>query len=359
MQPYSPGKPIEEVQRELGLTDIVKLASNENPLGPPPKAIAAAKAAAESLHIYPDASAFGLREALARHVSLSSECILVGNGSDELIHILGQVFLSGPEDAVIVGFPSFVRYDAAAELANCQLIRVPLDGEMRNDINAMAAAVTRRTKLVFVANPNNPTGTVVGTEQVRWLANQLPHGAALVLDEAYFEFAQEAPDYPSSGDLIADGLPVIGLRTFSKTYGLAGIRLGYMMAPAEIVDACNRAREPFNANSVAQAAAIAALADIDHLKATVANNRRQLERMARFLSGLGLRCIPSYANFLLVDLGRPAEPVFRALLERGVIVRSGHVLGLPTYLRISVGTEAETDRLIETMKQIAPIGEPA
>ncbi|MBV6459753.1 MAG: Histidinol-phosphate aminotransferase [Fimbriimonadaceae bacterium] len=359
MQPYSPGKPIDEVQRELGLTEVIKLASNENPLGPPPKAVEAAKHAVESLHVYPDASAFRLREALANHVSLPMESILVGNGSDELIHILGEVFLGGPDDAVVVGSPSFVRYDAAAELANCRLVRVPLDAELRHDLDAMALAITPRTRLVFVANPNNPTGTIVDGDGIRRLVSKLAPGSALVLDEAYFEFAQDAPGYPNSRDLVAEGLPVIGLRTFSKTYGLAGIRLGYMMAPPEIIDACNRAREPFNTNAVAQAAALGALTDQEHLQATVANNRRQLERMTQAFTDLGLRCIPSYANFLLVDLGRPAEPVFHELLKKGVIVRSGHVLGLPTYLRISVGTEAETDRLIEAMNQIAPIGEPA
>lgn len=352
MQPYSPGKPIAEVKRELGLECIVKLASNENPLGPSPKAVAALKQAAEEAHIYPDASAHDFRRAASEKFGVPYEQVLVGNGSDELIHLLGMVFLEKPEDEIIVGYPSFVRYDAAAHLAGSKLISVPLDADYRHDLPAMLAAVTPNTKLMFIANPNNPTGTLVTKAEVDALLDQLPDHVTLVLDEAYFEFAADQSDFPNSADYIREGRNVVGLRTLSKTYGLAGIRLGYGFAPPVIADAINRAREPFNVNSLAQVAGVAALADDEHVKRTVENNRRGLERLAGVFEKLGAKPCPSFANFIFADLGQPARPVFQALLERGVIVRPGDVLGSPTCLRVSVGTEEEIEVFVEAIEDV-------
>jgi len=352
MEPYSPGKPISEVRRELGLDRIIKLASNENPLGPSPMAVEAVKKAAETMHAYPDASAFDIKAALASHYGIDQSQIFLGNGSDELIHMLGAIFLGSAEDEVVVGDPSFVRYDAAAHLAPAKLVKVPLDAEYRHDLKAMAAAVTPRTKLVFIANPNNPTGTIVGRHDLVAFLRALPNETVTVLDEAYFEFAAGADGYPDSVDLIREGFNVIGLRTFSKTYGLAGIRLGYGFASAEIVDAFNRAREPFNVNSLAQAAAIAALRDRDHIEATVENNRKGLDQISAALTEVGAKVCESYANFVFADLGRPAGPVFQALLKRGIIIRSGDVFGTPTCIRVSVGTDEEIDAFVRELRAV-------
>lgn len=352
MEPYSPGKPISEVKRELGLERVVKLASNENPLGPSPMAVEAVRRAAAQMHLYPDAAAFDLRQAIASRFAIPENLIFLGNGSDELIHMLGLLFLGEPGDQMMVGDPSFVRYDAAALLAPAELIKVPLDAGYRHDLTAMARLATEQTKLIFIANPNNPTGTIVRRGDFDKFLDDLPPNATVVLDEAYFEFAAHVSEYPVSLDYVQAARPVIGLRTFSKTYGLAGIRIGYGFASTEVVDAFNRAREPFNVNSLAQAAADAALQDTAHIEATVANNRRGLDRISSVLSDLGATPCESYANFVFADLHRPAQPVFRALLERGVIVRSGEVFGTPTCIRVSVGTDEEVTAFVEAIRAI-------
>jgi histidinol-phosphate aminotransferase len=352
MEPYAPGKPIAEVKRELGLERVVKLASNENPLGPSPKAVAALKRAAEEAHIYPDGAAHDFKQVASAKFGIPAEQIIVGNGSDELIHLLGLVFLETPEDEIIVGYPSFVRYDAAAQLAGSKLIRVPLDSDYRHDLSAMLAAVTSNTKLFFVANPNNPTGTLMSKSEIDDLLEKLPSQVTLVLDEAYFEFAAGEPEYPNSLDYVRAGKNVVGLRTLSKTYGLAGIRLGYGFAPPEIADAINRAREPFNVNSLAQLAGIAALDDDEHVRRTIDNNQHGLRRISEVLVSLKAKPCPSHANFVFADMGRPAQPIFRALLERGVIVRSGEMFGAPNCLRISVGTADEIEAFVKAIEEV-------
>lgn len=343
MEPYSPGKPIAEVKRELELERVVKLASNENPLGPSPMAVEALGAAAQQAHVYPDGAAYDFRQAAAKKFGIPAEQVLVGNGSDELIHLLGLVFLDGQADEIVVGYPSFVRYDAAAELADAKVVRVPLDRDFRHNIGAMAKAVTPATKLMFLANPNNPTGTITTRQELDQLLERLPDHLTLILDEAYFEFANADPDYPDSLDYIKAGKNVVGLRTFSKAYGLAGIRLGYGFAPPQIADAINRAREPFNVNSFAQAAGVAALEDEDHVARTLENNRRGMARIVEAFRSIGATPVPSHANFVFAELGRPAQPIFESLLARGVIVRPGGVFGTPSCLRVSVGTEEENE----------------
>jgi histidinol-phosphate aminotransferase len=357
MTPYSPGKPIDEVKRELGLTDVVKLASNENPLGPPPAAVRAVQEAAARMHLYPDAAAYDLRQALARHLDVQPEQVALGNGSDELIHMLGEVFLSGPGDTVLTGVPSFVRYDAAAHLAGSQLRQIPVDADYRLDLPAMAETLDATVRLVFVANPNNPTGTVVSDAEVRALIRQLPEGAALVLDEAYREYAEDLSGYPDTLAMIREGMPVIGMRTFSKAYGLAGIRVGYMVGPAEIMDAFHRAREPFNVNALAQVAAIAALGDHEHLARSKQVNREGLARMSRLADQYGMRALDSHANFACLEVG-DGPSVFESLLRQGVIVRSGHVVGMPSFIRVSIGTPAEMDRFEEAFRNVWTAGIP-
>lgn len=352
MAPYIPGKPIDEVRRELGLEKIVKLASNENPLGPSPKAIVAMQEAAKSVHLYPDANCFQLKQAVASRLGLGPEFLVFGNGSDEIIHLLGLMFLSSVSDEVIVADPSFSRYDACAELVPCKLVKVPLTDDFRHDLPAMKAAVTANTKLLFVANPNNPTGTIVSKREFDALLDGLPEHVAVILDEAYFEFAEDEADYPNSVDYVKEGRPVIGLRTFSKTYGLAGVRVGYAVASPDLIDAFNRVREPFNVNSISQAAAIAALTDQDHLEATKKVNRDGIGQLTAALTKHGAKVGPSFANFVFADMGRPSKPIFEALLKKGVIVRGGDQFGTPTCLRISVGTAEENAAFAAALDEV-------
>ncbi len=359
LAPYSPGKPIDEVKRELGLTDVVKLASNENPFGPSPRVTEALARAAGTLNLYPDASGHAVKEALGRHYGIGPAQIALGNGSDELIHLLALILLEGGLGNVVLGSPSFVRYEAAAGVADVAVKAVPLDRDYRHDLGAMAQAVDAETRLVFIANPHNPTGTAVGRDDLRRFLDRLPDTVVTVLDEAYFEYGRGVGDYPDGLEFVREGRNVVVLRTFSKAYGLAGLRLGYAFAGPDIVDAMDRAREPFNVNSLAQAAAVAALADQAHVEDGVARNSAGLQRIERAAAQMGLRTIPSLANFVVVHLGRPAGPVFQELLKRGVIVRSGEVLGLPGSIRVSVGTEDEVERFLQAFEEVMKVEVPA
>lgn len=351
MEPYSPGKPIEEVQRELGLSEVVKLASNENPLGPSPRAIEAIRQASTRIHIYPDAATHELRLAIARHHGLSPNQIAVGNGSDELIHLLGLVFL-GHASRLICGKPSFVRYAAAAHLSDCELLEVPLTDDWQHDLVRMREAIDEETGLVFVANPNNPTGSVTSPDSLQSFIQDIEGRATAVVDEAYAEYAVSSPDFRSCIDLVRQGHGLVVLRTFSKAYGLAGLRLGYALAPEEIVDAINRAREPFNANALAQAAGIAALSDTEFLERSRQLNTEGLRRVSDFCHRHGLPVIPSLANFACINLGTDAHQAFEELLRRGVIVRSGRPLGMPTYIRVSIGKPDELTRFFCALEEV-------
>jgi histidinol-phosphate aminotransferase len=351
MEPYSPGKPIEEVKRELGLERVIKLASNENPLGPSPKAVAAVRAAAERMHIYPDGSAHAFRAAAAAHFGVQPNQILVGNGSDELIHLLGLLFLGSPGDELMMGDPGFSRYDASAHLAPARLVKVPLDADLVHDLPAMLAAVGPQTKLVFIANPNNPTGTVVSRAAFEAFMAGIPPQSVVILDEAYFEYAEGA-DTPSGLDYIGRYENLVVLRTLSKVYGLAGIRIGFGFASPKIVDAVNRAREPFDVNALAQAAGIAALEDREHVARSVAWNTEGIRRLEESFRAVGAMPYRSRANFVLADLGQPAQPVFQELLKHGVITRAGAAIGLPRALRVTVGTEEELEIFDRALKAV-------
>lgn len=354
MTPYTPGKPIDEVKRELGLTGVVKLASNENPLGPSPKAVEAVRAAAAQMHLYPDASGYALKVAIAEKLGVEQNQIVIGNGSDELIHILGLIYLE-PGDNVVIGAPSFVRYDAAAHLSDVELRAIPLDQSWKHDLSAMAEACDGRTKLIFLANPHNPTGTVLTHSEIESFLNKIPASAVLVLDEAYFEYSEGVADRLDSVSLMKSGRNVVVLRTFSKAFGLAGIRIGYAVASAEIVDAVNRAREPFNVNALAQAAAIAALSDSQHLTNSFQVNQSGLDRVTAFMCERGYAVVPSRANFICVDVspsGKSGQEVFDLLLREGLIIRSGGPLGMPAYIRVSIGTEAEMDEFFAAFDRV-------
>lgn len=355
LTPYSPGKPVEEVQRELGLNRVIKLASNENPLGPSPEAIKAIAGCAARVHLYPDAAAWTLRQALAVRLNVSPESIVIGNGSDDIIHLLGVTFLQ-PDNEVVQGDPSFVRYEAAALLNNALCHRVPLTPDWVHDLEAMAARCNARTRLVFIANPNNPTGTIVGREALLRLLERMPEDALLVLDEAYYEYAAGAPEYPDGVDLVREGRNVAVLRTFSKAYGLAGLRIGYGVMHPDIAQWLHRTREPFNVNLIAQVAALAALQDVEHVHRTVAMNEEGKQTFYDAFKALGLNYTPTFANFVWVDLGRECRPIYEALLRRGIITRTGDIFGAPTYLRVTTGTPEENALFLSALRDVLLTG---
>ena len=349
LKPYSPGKPIEEVEREFGVKDIVKMASNENPLGPSPKALAAMREALNKVALYPEGSCFYLKKALAAHWGVRENELIVGNGSDELIHYIGVTFLS-EGDEVIQADPSFVRYEAAAVLNDCDCIMVPLR-DFTHDLEAMADRITDRTRLIFVANPNNPTGTAVTQRDVERFMAGLPERVIAVFDEAYYEYV-ESPDFPEMLSYIREGANVIVLRTFSKIYGLAGLRVGYGIARSEIIQCLNQVREPFNVNSVAQAGALASLQDPGQVERSRRVNSEGKRFLYREFEAMGLPYVPTEANFVFLDIKRDCRPVFTELLKRGVIVRTGDIFGLPTFFRVTIGTEADNRRFVQTLREV-------
>jgi histidinol-phosphate aminotransferase len=343
---YEPGLPIEQVQARSGLARVVKLASNENPFGPSPRALAALQDALSRLHRYPDGPASALRRALGDRYGVDASQVVIGNGSTDLIDLLARAFL-GPGDDAVISEQAFARFAQVVRARNGGARLVPMRSAT-HDLEAMAAAVGPDTRLVYVANPNNPTGTWNGRRQLKGLVDALPGGVLLVLDEAYFEYADD-PDYPNGLDYVRAGAPVIVLRTFSKVYGLAGLRVGYGIAAPEVIESLDSVREPFNSNSLGQAAALAALEDHAHVQRAVVSNRAQKARLAAELRRRGLEALPSLANFLCVDLGREAAPVFRGLLDRGVIVRPLTAYALPNALRVSVGTAEENDLFLAAL----------
>ena len=349
--PYRPGKPIAEVERELGITGIIKLASNENALGPSPKAIEAMQQFAAKMHHYPDVASFDLRQALADHLHVSPETLVLGNGSDDIIHLLGVTFLE-PGDEIIQGDPSFVRYVAAAILNNAPCHSVPLTKDWVHDTEAMAERITSQTRMVFLPNPNNPTGTTVGRTALKSLLDKLPERAIFVIDEAYYEYALDAPDYPDSLEWVREGRNVVVLRTFSKAYGLAGLRLGFGAMPLHLAEWLNRTREPFNVNLMAQAAGIAALSDTAHIARTIALNNEGKQEFYRAFKNLELEFTESWGNFVWVDVGRDCRAVFDALLHKGVITRTGDIFGAPTYLRVTIGTPEENVKFLTALREI-------
>jgi histidinol-phosphate aminotransferase len=347
LRPYVPGRPIEEVEREFGLTGVVKLASNENPLGPSPRALAAMQEAAGKLALYPDGACYDLVRALSRSLEVPTDHLVAGNGSDEIIHYLGLAYLR-PGDELLTGDPSFVRYEAAALLNEAEFIAAPLR-DHTFDLDAMAERLSARTRLVFIANPNNPTGTVVGRREVERFLDRCPAETLVVMDEAYYEYVDD-PEYPQSLDYIREGRNVVVLRTFSKIYALAGIRVGYGVARPEIIHAVHQVREPFNVNSLAQAAAIASLEDPEQVPRSRRSNIDGRDYLYAECRRLRLEYVPTQANFVLIDVGRPSTPVYEALMRRGVIVR---VLGgLPTHLRVTIGTMPDNRRFIQELEAV-------
>ncbi len=346
LQPYQPGKPIEEVERELGIAEAVKLASNENPLGPSPKAMEAARSALLDVHRYPDGSAYYLRNALAERLDVSPDQVVVGNGSNDLLVLLTQALLT-PGDEAVVGEQAFVVYRLAVEAMGGRAVAVPLL-DFTHDLPAMARAVTERTRLLFVANPNNPTGTMVRAKEVETFISEMPEHVVVVMDEAYVEYI-EGEDFPDCLAAVRAGRPVVVCRTFSKIYGLAGLRVGYAVAPEPLAAAINQVRPPFNVSRVAQAAALAALDDEAHVRASREANRAGMDYLTGGLEALGVDYLPSVANFLLVEVG-DGRTAYEALLRKGVVVRPMGGYGLATYVRVTVGTADENTRFLKAME---------
>ncbi|MGD8377986.1 MAG: histidinol-phosphate transaminase [Gammaproteobacteria bacterium] len=355
LKPYEPGKPISELQRELGLDDIVKLASNENPLGPSPRAVAAIRAAVDDLALYPDGNGFELKRAIGARHDVAMDRITLGTGSDHILELVARVFL-GPGRSAVMSRYAFAIYTIVSQAAGAAL-RIadanPTGHPMPygHDLEAMAALIDDSTRVVFIANPNNPTGTWVDRASLRTFLADVPSDVAVVVDEAYFDFV-EAAEYPDCSKLLDEFSNLIVLRTFSKAYGLAGVRVGYALSSAPITDLLNRVRLAFNPNSLAQVAAVAALDDVEHLKKTVNLNRTELARMQKELKALGLATIPSVCNFVTADMGRPGREVFADLLKEGVITRPLDGYGLPNHLRISVGLPEENDKLFSVLPRV-------
>ena len=349
LRPYVPGKPIEEVQRELGLSDVIKLASNENPLGPSPRALEALAAAAGGVALYPEGSAPALRRAVSEAQNMPENTLIFGNGSDEVLHLLALTFLQ-PGDEIVQGDPSFSMYEIYAAQCNAVPIKVPLQN-YTHDLDAMADAVTGKTRIVFVANPNNPTGTLVRQNQVERFLSRIPENVLVVFDEAYDEYVSDT-EKPDLRPFVRSGRNVVILHTFSKAYGLAGLRVGYGITRPEIAEVLNRVRSPFNVNLVAQAAAAAALTDTDHVAHTVALNTEGLRYFYGEFEKMGLAYVLSEGNFVLVDTGRDSREVFEQLQQKGVIVRAAYGMGLPRHIRVTTGTMPQNQRFVKALKEV-------
>ncbi len=347
LEPYKPGKPIEELERELGIRDSVKLASNECPLGPSTLALESMYAAAEELNRYPEDSCHYLRAELAQALDVAPERLVFAAGSDGILEILAKCFL-GPGDEAVFPWPSCAMYPSVTQGVGAVPVTVPLDSELRVDIGALLEAVTDRTRLLFLANPNNPTGTSIGRGAFRALLDALPERVVVVADEAYLEYVRRS-DFPETLQDMRGRRTLVALRTFSKIYGLAGLRVGYGVGDPELIGYLARARHPFNVSSLAQAAARGALRDREHVRRVRDLTHKGLSQLEAGLQALGLSFAESDANFLLVDIGEDATALYDALLRQGVITRSMAGFGLPNHLRVTAGLPEENERFLAAM----------
>lgn len=348
--PYQPGKPIEELERELGIRGAVKLASNENPLGPSPLAVQAIERRLKSAHIYPEGAAPELREALARRLGVSADMIVLGNGSDEIIQFVSHLFIR-PGLNAIIGSHTFSMYRICVEAFGGDIKPIPLK-DYRFDLKEVAQAITDETRLVFLTIPNNPTGTIVSRIELEsFLTDISSKEIIVVLDEAYHEYVSD-PNCPNGIEYIGRNPQVLVLRTFSKIYGLAGLRVGYGIATPWLAELLNRVKPPFNVNSIAQAAAVAALDDQEHVKSSLENNRRGLLYLEKELSRLGLEVVPTQSNFLMICFNKDARPVYDALLKKGVIVRYLASFSLEHCIRVTIGTDEENRRFVNALREV-------
>ena len=345
---YQPGKPIEETARELGCepSEVIKLASNENPLGPSPKAIAAMHDAIENAHLYPDGGAFYLRNAIAKKLNVTPDHIILGNGSNEIIELLAHAFLERG-DVIVTSEHAFVAYKIIARVFGAETIEAP-SRDYGHDLDAMLGAITDRTELIFIANPNNPTGTLLSADAIERFMARLPPQVLVVFDEAYYEFVDEMPD---TLRYMRDGRNVVTLRTFSKIHGLASLRIGYGIARPELIEVMHKTRQPFNVNGIGQIGALAALADEEHQRETKELTDRGRAFFEKEFAAMKLRFVPSVANFVLVNVG-DGLAVFRALLQRKVIVRAMKGYNLPEWVRITIGTMDQNRKCVEALRRV-------
>lgn len=350
IKPYVPGKPIEELERELGITDSVKLASNENPIGPSVKAIKVLlegimrQDVSSGINRYPDGSGYYLKKAISEKLSVGEDEIILGNGSNELIDIAVRTFIQ-PGDEVIMGNPSFVVYFSSVHAQGAKAVQVPLKN-YTHDLDAMADAITSKTKMLFIANPNNPTGTINKKEEMSRMMERIPDGVLIVADEAYIEYVTD-PEYAESMKYLKDGRDVLILRTFSKIYGLAGLRIGYAIAPKYIITEMNKLRPPFNTSTLAQKAALAAIQDDEHIQASRAVNENGKQYLYEELDKLGIKYIPTQANFIYMILEQNSAEIYENLLREGVIVRP---VGQKE-IRVTIGLTEENKRFIESLSK--------
>jgi len=350
IKPYVPGKPIEEVKREYNLDEVVKLASNENPLGPSPRAQEAMQNAVHEVNYYPDGNCYRLKQALKSRLGVKEEELIIGNGSDELLKLLAETYIN-PGDEAVMPYPSFSEYDFAMKVMGGVSYFVSLRSDFEYDLEAMLDAVNERTRMVFLCNPNNPTGTFISHRALKEFMDKLPRGVIVVIDEAYCEYASD-PYFPHSLELLEEGYPILVLRTFSKIYGLAGLRVGYGIGPNQLIDDMYRVREPFNVNYMAQVAAEAALEDDLHLarsRTLVEEGRRQI---AIGLEEMGLCPVPTQSNFFFVDIGVDSREAFPLFLKKGLIIRTGDIFGYPNYIRVNFGTLEQNQLFLDTLKEV-------
>ncbi len=349
LKPYIPGKPLSELEREYGVTESIKLASNENPLGPGPGVRAAIAAQLDELTRYPDGGAFELRRVLAERHGLDPQAVTVGNGSNDVLDMIARVFLWPGRESLFSEY-AFAVYALSSTAVGATLVQVPAS-QYGHDLAAMRERVTANTGVIWIANPNNPTGTRLTASALRTFVASVPAEVIVVIDEAYFEYV-EADDHPDASRWLADFPNLVVTRTFSKAYGLAALRIGYGLSHPDVADLLNRVRQPFNVDSFAQAAAIAALADQDYLRRSVALNNAGMTRLLEGIGQLGLDYTPSAGNFLTIDLGRDAAPVDEALLRLGVVTRPIANYGLPNHLRVSIGLPEEIERFLGALEQV-------
>lgn len=349
VKPYQPGRPIDEVKRDLGLSEVIKLASNENPFPPSPRVVQAIVDGIKDINRYPDGGCYYLRQVLAAHLGVNGAQLIFGNGSDEVIIMAIRAFVE-PGDGIIVSHPSFAVYTIGAKIAGAQLTVVPMNS-FRHDLTAVAGAVTERTKIIFLDNPGNPSGSFITERELRMFLNSVSRDVMVFLDEAYYEYGCRKPGYPQSIALLEDYPNLVIARTFSKMYGLAGLRIGYGIAATPMIEILDRVREPFNVNSLAQQAAIACLEDQEFYDKTLAVIDEEREKMGLDLDRLGLTVVPSATNFILADAHRPAAGLSEALQRRGVIVRDMTAWGLETFIRITIGRPEENQMCLSALRE--------
>ncbi len=349
LKPYVPGKPIEEVRRELGLKELIKLAFNENPKGPSPEAISAIEAEMSNIFRYPDPSCALVKNALAERLGVSEEMITLANGCDNIIYMIGAAFINEGDEAIMAE-PTFAVYESVTRIMGGRPVPVKLK-DYTHDVEGMARRIGAKTKLVFLCNPNNPTGTLIPKEALDQFLADLPDHVIAILDEAYFDYVSEK-DYPTGISLLGGNLNVIALKTFSKIYGLAGLRVGFAVADGDLIGVMERVREPFPVNRIAQAAALAALRDENHVKEVLRSNEEGKAFLCGEFHRLDIDYVPTQANFIFVDFKRDSQEIYNALLKEGMIIRPGTIWDYPTSARITIGSMDENRRFIEKLEKV-------